>query len=146
VRVGNPILRAPFALLDDMPASLDDVVLDFASSRAQLWALELPVTRVPVAALRWQLDLPMWSDGGAPFRPRPSQVAAHPEHFSQQHARTMAADLSFALHVLSRPAYRPTVLDGIHRLLRAAILGHETLAAAHLTEHHPDQIAIPAHS
>lgn len=76
-------------------------MLDFLWSRERLWALDLPVERVAVESLRWQLALPWWSLGGVPFAVSPDEVRADPLRYRVQHDRTMAADLSFPAHVLA---------------------------------------------
>lgn len=68
----------------------------------------------------------MWAFEGKPFTVTPDQVAADPRCFREQFARTLAADLRFPLHVLQRPE-RLTVLDGMHRLLKAHLAGHDTV-------------------
>ncbi len=81
--------------------------------------------------LRWQLALPVWSFEGVPFAVSPEGVRTDPNQYRGQYARTVAADLAFPLNVLERPDGRLTVLDGIHRLLKADLLGHATVAVTH---------------
>jgi hypothetical protein len=50
-------------------------------------------------------------------------VAADPQLHAEQYARTMAADLRYPLDAVRRPDGRITVLDGVHRLLRAQLCG-----------------------
>ncbi len=119
--------RKPFPLLDVMPASLRSVMPGFLWSRERLWALELPVERVAVDELRWHLALPMWSFDGVPFAITPEQVRADPGRYHLQHARTMAADLAFPVDALARPRGALTLLDGVHRLLKADMLGRRTV-------------------
>src|SRR5690348_5919600 len=111
-------VRQPFPLLNVMPPILQDVVLDFIWDRERLWSLDLPITQVPIEQLDWHLRLPMWAYDGRPFVLTPEQVARDPLFLSEQYARTLAADMSFPLHVLRR-TQRLTVLDGSHRLLQA---------------------------
>lgn len=125
-----------------MPPSLRDVTLDFVWSHDRLWALELPVERVAVDELRWHLALPMWSLEGVPFAVSPEQVRANPSRFHVQHARTMAADLAFPLHALVRPGRPRTLLDGVHRLLKAELLGHATVAVTDVPMARLDDIAV----
>lgn len=124
-----------------MPAVLRDVVLDFVWDRDRLWSLDLHVTWVPVAELDWHLGLPMWALNGRPFVVTPEQVARHPHAFREQYARTMAADMSFPLHVLDRPT-KLTLLDGMHRLLRAHVNGSEAIQVKKLPVARLDEIAL----
>jgi hypothetical protein len=75
------------------------VLLDFWWDTERLWQLDLPVTEMPVERLTWQLTLPMWQIDGVPFQVSPAQVAANPDRYAAQYARTMAADTQFPLHM-----------------------------------------------
>ncbi len=119
--------RKPFPLLDVMPASLRSVLPEFLWSRERLWALELPVERVAVDELTWHLALPLWSFEAVPFAISPEEVRRDPARYHLQYARTMAADLAFPVHALVRPERALTLLDGVHRLLKAELLGHRTI-------------------
>jgi hypothetical protein len=116
----------PFPLLDQVPLALREVILDFQWDRQRLWALELPVVEVAMAELEWQLRLPWWALDGRPFVLTPDQVAQDPATYGQQYTRTQAADLRSPLHVLQR-SQKLTVLDGVHRLLKAHLLGRDTV-------------------
>lgn len=119
--------RLPFPLADVVPGALRGVLLDFWWDTRRLWALDLPDSRLALAELRWLLDLPTWAYDGAPFQVTPHQVAADPLRFTEQYARTMAADMRYPLHVTDRGG-RPVVLDGMHRLLRAELAGRGEVA------------------
>jgi hypothetical protein len=104
------------------------MLLDVPWDLSKLLALDLPVGAVAVDALTWQLDLPWWRDGNRWFVVTPNEVRAHPERFAEQWRRTERADLSAPIHF--RTTHRgPLILDGLHRLLKAAIEGRSTLPA-----------------
>jgi hypothetical protein len=117
------VVRKPFDLMDSVPAALDGLILDFEWSRERLWALDLPVRVMAIEELRWLLALPWWSHGGVHFAISPDQVRTDPGLYPVQYARTMAADLTLPLHVLVRLNRVVTVLDGVHRLLKADLAG-----------------------
>ncbi len=73
------------------------------------------------------LALPLWSFDAAPFAISPDQVRGDPDRYHLQYARTMAADLAFPLHALVRPEGVLALLDGVHRLLKADLLGQRTV-------------------
>jgi hypothetical protein len=131
--------RLPHPLREVMPPILQGVLLDFWWDQERLWRLDLPVTEIPTQELRWHLELPMWAVDGAPFTLTPTQVAACPQRFTGQYARTLAADLSVPIHLLDRPE-RLTVLDGMHRLLKAHLLGHDTILAKEVPTSRLDDI------
>jgi hypothetical protein len=113
----------PFGLMDSVPAALGGLILDFEWSRERLWALDLPVRAMAIEELRWLLALPWWSHEGVHFAISPDQVRADPVRYVAQYARTMAADLTLPLHVLVGQDRVVTVLDGVHRLLKADLAG-----------------------
>lgn len=132
--------RRPFPLLHLLPDSLRDVILDFHWDCERMWQLDLPVTEMAVAELEWHLRLPLWSDDGRPFTVSPAEVSANRERFHAHYARTMAADLRFPLHLLNRHP-RPTILDGVHRLHKASLLGHQSVQVKLLPTNRLDEIA-----
>lgn len=137
----NRRARTPFPLLEQLPTSLRHVTLDFLWSHERLWGLDLAVEQVAIEDLRWHLMLPMWSFEDVPFAVSPNEVRDDPRHYHAQYARTMAADLSFPLHaVVGRDGDR-SLLDGVHRLLKADLLGHPTVAVKTLPNQALDAIA-----
>jgi hypothetical protein len=134
--------RQPFPLQQELPRELHGVILDFHWDQALLWALELAVVDVPVAELSWHLQLPFWAKDGRPFQVSPLGVAAEPETHAEQYARTMAADLSYPLDVVRRPEGHVTILDGVHRLLRAHLEGLGSVRVRVLRWEQLDAIAV----
>ncbi|TDD16879.1 hypothetical protein E1218_28885 [Kribbella turkmenica] len=134
--------RRPFPLLAELPRELRDVILDFHWDQRLLWALELPVVEQPVAELAWQLELPFWALGGRPFQVTPLQVAADPGRYAEQYARTMATELRYPLDAVRRPEGHLTILDGVHRLLRAWLDGRESVRVRVLEWEAIDSIAV----
>jgi hypothetical protein len=94
--------------------------------RKRLYTLDLPVRELSVADLRWLLDVPLWAVDGIPFRVTPNEVARDPEAWPEQCRRTLDADLSWPIHAM-RHNGRWTILDGVHRLLKATMEGREAI-------------------
>lgn len=134
--------REPFPLLNELPSELTDVILDFHWDVGLLRSLDLPTTDLPVAALAWQLRLPFWAWDGQPFQVSPLEVAGDSEVHAEQYARTLAADLRYPLDVVRRPDGRITILDGVHRLLKAHLEGPESVRARILGWEDLDAIAV----
>jgi hypothetical protein len=109
------------------PPELEGIVLDFDWDRARLHALVLPVEEIPVAALAWMLDLRWWKVADAHFAVTPNQVRANPTQYAQHWERTLAADLAFPIHVAETAPSRWTIVDGVHRLLKAEVAGERTI-------------------
>jgi hypothetical protein len=111
-----------------VPQSLHGILMDARWDLSKLWALDLPVSDVPTSALAWQLDLPWWRVDNRWFAVAPSEVWTHPSRYPEQWGRTMRADLGRPIHL--RDTERgPVILDGVHRLLKAAVEGRLWLRA-----------------
>lgn len=131
--------RRPFPLA--IPPELTAYILDFHWDVERLHALDLPTVDLPVADLAHHLDLPFWAYDG-PFQVTPRQVAADPVTYRAQYERTLAADLRHPIDVIHRPDNRLTILDGVHRLLRADLEHHSTITARVLPWSDLDHIAV----
>jgi hypothetical protein len=93
-------------------------------------AQALPVQRVPLHAIR-ELDEPYWEhEGGGPFTCR--DVADHARLMEQ-------CSLDFPV-ILSSDG---RVMDGMHRVCKALLLGRDTIDAVQFAEDpHPDFIDV----
>jgi hypothetical protein len=94
----------------------------------ELWALDLPVRRIPVGDLAWLFELPIWQKDGTRFQVSPAEVRAGPDRFPGHLRRVMASDLGRPIHLVEHNG-RLVVLDGYHRLLKAAIEGRSEIDA-----------------
>lgn len=79
-----------------------------------------------VAELEWLLDKPFWKDGQQKLALRPREVAANPKRFQADYQRAMTGDLSRPINVIYLRG-RWVVMDGLHRLLKAWMCGHEMI-------------------
>lgn len=122
-------IAAPHPLLSEIPPTLAPWLLPIAWDRERLWAIDRTPVGMELEHLRWLYALPLWRGSDRRwFRVSPDQFlvapAAHPEH-----ARRVAdADLRFPIHVLWRRD-RWMVLDGVHRLVKADLLGRKAIEA-----------------
>jgi hypothetical protein len=95
---------------------------------AEVHGRNRPIELMPVRELDWILDVPLWWDGGHPFRLRPRDVLTEPDRNQAQRARTSDADLAIPIDVAWYHG-RWVVVDGVHRLLKAVSLGHTAVVA-----------------
>lgn len=104
-----------------MPPSIAEVYLDFDWDRRQVWAMDIRAEIVERRVLDWHLDLPFWSTRPpAPLFDLVPRRVMDDASVSAIHARRIAqADLDFALDVMEHRG-RLCIMDGIHRLARAA--------------------------
>ncbi len=106
-----------------MPALIEKIGFDFSWSEEKVWALDLPVEEMAVADLEWHLDVPfLWTDGGY-YDLKPIEVMENPETHEKEFRRTMDADLEYPLDIMFWKG-RWLFLDGLHRLMKAKLLGH----------------------
>lgn len=105
-----------------IPAPLREHVFDFWWDPQKLRELPLPVERMAVTELAWHLDLPWWRHESRPFAVTPAEVLDDPAVHYEQFRRTLATDLGVPLDVMWWRG-RFTIMDGIHRLLKAELLG-----------------------
>lgn len=101
-----------------MPRELEPwlAALDWSCDDARMPLL--PVLELDIGLLAWQLDLPFWPDErGRPFCVRPLDVVTGP-HLERLELVDLAAPLD-----VTWQGGRWLVLDGLHRLLRAARSG-----------------------
>jgi hypothetical protein len=133
------VTRFPLAHL--VPPELTPYILDIHWSGDLLHALDLPTTGLPLADLAHHLDFPFWAYAGRPFQLNPHEVAADPVTYQDQYERTLTAGLQYPLDVLRHPDDRLTILDGVHRLLRAELEGRLTVNVRILPWNRLDEIA-----
>ena len=116
-----------------VPHALRGVLLDFRWELERLLALDLPLEEVTVLDLVRLLDLPFWREDGEMFVLTPNQVRARPDEHVEQWSRTLRADLDSPVHITERHG-RWVILDGVHRLLKATVVGRDTIPARRVPE------------
>ena len=123
-----------------LPDELRPYVLDFEWDADRLHALDLPVGLMSVAKLVWHLELPWWR-GERPFSVRPVDVLRRPGHYPDHRGRILDADLGCPLD-LTWLEERWTIMDGIHRLAKAVVLGLPRVSVRAVPESAFSQIAV----
>ncbi len=100
----------------------------------EIWRLELPVRQLPLDALAWHLDVPVWPDeSGRNYSVTPRQVLENPSEHPMEMRRVSSASLEYPLDVC-RNRGRLMILDGIHRLAKAHSLGCKTVQVRQVPE------------
>lgn len=75
----------------------------------------------------------LWKDGHKRLAVSCRDVARDPVRHEKEHRRALLADLSFPINVILLRD-RWVILDGLHRLLKAYVNGHEMIAAKQALE------------
>lgn len=92
----------------------------------KLWEIDLPVVPMQVQELEWMLDKPFWSEGSTVRGITARDVAGAPDRYREHYERAMVADLTCPINVIWLGG-RWVIMDGVHRLLKAWLRGHETI-------------------
>ncbi len=83
-----------------------------------LWALELPVSQMPIRRLEWMLDIPAFGFEGKNYCLTPREILKSPYRYAEEYGRAQRASLVFPLDITWH-AGRWVILDGVHRLMKA---------------------------
>lgn len=121
------------------------LLLPFWWDVERLRALPLPVSSIDAAGLGWHLSWRAWSVGNEPFAVTPLEVAKDPVRHRYHHRRTVEADLSFPLDVVPWDGCI-VIMDGLHRLLKAALLGRRSVHVRTVEATDLPRISVPTPS
>ncbi len=109
-----------------MPDIIQEVGFDFHWEEEKVWALDLPIEEIPISDLEWHFDVPFWFLPGGYYDLKPRDVINKPKNHLLEYGRTMASDLNYPLDIMNWKG-RWLLLDGLHRLVKAYILGWKTI-------------------
>lgn len=105
-----------------IPQIIKDVGFDFSWSEEKVWTLNVPVEEMDIQELLWHFAVPfLWEDGGV-YNLTPQKIIDNPEMHKAEYERTMKADLVHPIDIMQNKG-RWLILDGLHRLMKADVLG-----------------------
>jgi len=110
-----------------IPKIIDKVGFDFSWSEKKVWKLKYPVEEMNIKELEWHFKIPFWNTEKGFYDLTPNEIIDNPEKFKEEHKRTMKADLKHPIDIMKNKG-RWLILDGLHRLVKAKILGHKTVS------------------
>ena len=105
-----------------LPTMIKKVGFDFHWSNRKVWKVKAPVVEMSIKKLEWMFDIPFWWTKGSYYNLSPNQVIANPKKYSYEYKRTMKADLKYPIDIMFYKG-RWLILDGLHRLVKAKLLG-----------------------
>ena len=105
-----------------LPKIIEEVGFGFDWSESKVCALNFPVEEIPLSDLAWHFDIPFWDFLDDNYSLSPNQVISDPEKYKVEYNRTMKADLSHPIDIMENKG-RWLIFDGLHRLVKAKILG-----------------------
>lgn len=109
------------------PKIIRDECLDFEWDDKKLWKLKLPVQNMPIKTLAWQFKIPFWRYGKKKYAITPNQVMNNPKKYRHQYQRVMQSNLRYPLDIMKNKKAKWEIMDGLHRLVKANILGQDTV-------------------
>lgn len=109
-----------------MPQITKDLGFDFWWDTQKLWEIDLPIEDMEVEELEWMFELPFWDLNGKSISLKPIDVKQNPSKYKEQFERTLQTDLAFPINIIYLN-YKWVIMDGLHRLLKAKILGNKTI-------------------
>ncbi|KKR08306.1 MAG: hypothetical protein UT32_C0002G0069 [Parcubacteria group bacterium GW2011_GWC2_39_14] len=107
-----------------LPKIIQEVGFDFSWDERKVWALNFPIEEISLSELVWHFEIPFWSVGEAIYNLSPNQVISDPDTYQLEYNRTMGSDLLYPIDIMENKG-RWLILNGLHRLVKAKILGHK---------------------
>ena len=107
---------------EDIPEIIKKVGFDFRWENEKVWSLNIPVQEMNIEELTWHFDIPFhWHQGGI-YNLKSREVIENPDKHKEEYTRTMNANLDYPIDIMENKG-RWLILDGLHRLMKAHILG-----------------------
>ncbi len=126
-------------LASQLPADVAAVYFSLRWTDDQLRALEVPIDTLAVAKLTHHLDFAYWASRPPTriFDLTPNEVLSNPDVHPAHTARIAEADLRWPVRMI-RIHDTNLILDGLHRLARAAKEGVASLPCSWVLEPRPE--------
>ncbi len=105
-----------------IPQIIKDVGFNFNWSEEKVWKLDIPVEKISIDELTWHFDIPFWGS----YKLKPKDVINDPSKYKDEYNRIMNSDLQYPLDIMFWKG-RWLLLDGLHRLAKASVLGQKTV-------------------
>ncbi len=110
----------------EIPQIIKDVGFDFRWDERKVWELDVPIEDMDIQELSWHFDIPFLWEGNNIYNLKPKEVIDNPEEYEKEYRRTMEADLTYPIDIMENKG-KWLILDGLHRLMKATILGIEKI-------------------
>ncbi|MDD3607205.1 MAG: hypothetical protein PHQ20_00170 [Candidatus Moranbacteria bacterium] len=112
---------------EEIPQIIKEVGFDFSWEEEKVWKLNFSVETIDIQELTWHFDIPfLWENGGV-YNLKPKDVIDNPKAHNEEYERTMKADLKYPIDIMENKG-RWLILDGLHRLMKASILGQNSVS------------------
>ncbi len=109
----------------NLPEIVDESGFDFSWDVRKVWELNEKVEPMNISELEWHFDVPfVWEYGINKLTP--NEIMKNPELHEEEYKRTMAVNLDYPIDIMENKG-KWLILDGLHRLMKSKILGHQTV-------------------
>ena len=106
-----------------LPKIIEKVGFDFSWNEKKVWKLNYPFEEININKLEWHFKIPFWNTKNGFYDLSPLEVINNSQKFSEEYKRTMKSDLRHPIDIMENKG-KWLILDGLHRLVKAKILGH----------------------
>jgi hypothetical protein len=106
------------------PDIIKEINFDFRWDNKKVWHLDEPVENMEISELDWLFDIPLWHSPGGYYDFKPIWVIENPGKYPERYKRIMEANLDWPIDIMEWKG-RWLLLDGLHRLTKAKILGRK---------------------
>ncbi len=111
--------------IGEFPKEFADYALDFNWVTEKVWKLDVPVEDMAISELDWQFAVPFWKIPPRHYVLTPNEVMESPHQHQEEYDRIMKSDLNYPLDIIKNRNGQWEMLDGLHRLAKAKILGYK---------------------
>ncbi|MDO8467529.1 MAG: ParB N-terminal domain-containing protein [Nanoarchaeota archaeon] len=105
----------------EIPEIIKNVGFDFHWDNKKVWELDINTEEIDIKELEWHFEIP-FLDFNSSYDLSPNQVINNADKFKSEYDRTMKADLNYPIDIMFNKG-QWLILDGLHRLMKAKILG-----------------------
>jgi len=105
-----------------IPKVIRDVGFDFHWDEEKVWKLDVPVEEMDIKKLEWHFEIPFWWTKNGYYDFKPIWAIEEPDKYPDRKERIMNSNLKHPLDIMYWKG-RSLLLDGLHRLAKAKLLG-----------------------
>ena len=109
----------------EVPPIIREKGLNFHWDNHKVWSLDIPIEDMNVSELDWILHTPFWQTENGFYDLLPIEVINHPEKYPYHQQRILVADIKYPIDIMKNNFGQWLILDGLHRLARLIIEGHQ---------------------
>lgn len=109
---------------EEIPDIIKEVGFDFDWDEEAVWNLNYPIEEMDIENLSQHFDIPFWNYNNQWYNLRPIDVVNNNQKYQEEYKKTMKANLDYPIDIMENKN-KYLILDGLHRLVKAKILGYK---------------------